>query len=1050
MERAPLHQSYTLYRRQPPTMRILRLILIILSILAGLFIAAAFILPRVFKDDVLAVLRDQANKDLRATIDFSDIDLSLFRQFPLLSVKIDDLSIVGKEAFDGYPLLACSQAEVAMSIWDLIRSDAPLRIKRLFLEDPTIQVLILEDGLANYDLTYPDSTMDTSPQASTSIQGAIESYRINNGRIRYVDRTMPFSLELLGLNHTGNGDFTQSQFVLQTITTIDSLNMTYDGTTYLSQVKASMEADVDIDLDNMQFGFGSNQMQLNDLTLIGKGSVTMPDEDILMDITFSSPQSDIRHAWSMIPGAYTSNYEALKATGSFGLEAWMKGTYSSSSFPAFAFKVNIDNGRIQYPDLPLPIEDLSMDLRLEQPGNQLDEMTVSIPAFHVKVKDQSVQGHFNARNLFTDPFVDLEARGGFDLGAIRQAFPVEATQLAGQIALDLGLRARMSDLDAGRADAVDIHGMASVRNVLYQSADQPLLGISSGTIDFSPQAVSTKDLMVQAGKSDLQVNARFDNILAFIHPERTLKGTMTLRSQLLDLDEWSATADEEPSVSEPTTDSPAELPVESYDLAVDMTVGHLIANEMTIQNFRLKGSAGPTVLNIAELAGQLGPSDIRVQGQMENLLGWVAGNAELRGQMHLDSRFLDLNQFMSESDPNAPPAESGYTPIPVPARVNVSTTAHIDRLIYTDLDLRQVDARLDVIHEEVRLSQFDANGLGGKIALAGSYNTQDLRKPVFHLKYDFQKLDFQQVFSTFPSFAMLAPIGKYIQGRFSSNMMLDGILGQDMMPDLSTLEAAGFLETFNSLVRGFKPLEGLAEKLNVKELKSLDLKGTKNWFEIRDGRVELKDFDYTYQDILMTIGGSHSLTQDMSYHVKARIPRQLMEKNAVTASASSGLKWLESEAAKKGVQVSLGDHVNVLVNIGGNITSPTYGVQLLGTDGQGGTVGDQLGQKATEVTQQAKDSLKRLGEQKVQEAKEQIKKEAQTKLDTLKKQANQQVDTALARARQEAAKKAEDALGKEVGKKVEEIGGDKAKEEADKIKEKLKNWDPLKKKKDGQ
>ena len=50
----------------------------------------------------------------------------------------------------------------------------------------------------------------------------------------------------------------------------------------------------------------------------------------------------------------------------------------------------------------------------------------------------------------------------------------------------------------------------------------------------------------------------------------------------------------------------------------------------------------------------------------------------------------------------------------------------------------------------------------------------------------------------------------------------------------------------------------------------------------------------------------------------------------------------------------------------------------------------------------------------------------------------------------EAAKKAEEVLGKEVGKKIEEIGGDKAKEEADKIKEKLKNWDPLKKKKDGQ
>ncbi|HRW74647.1 MAG: hypothetical protein H6568_01300 [Lewinellaceae bacterium] len=1031
-------------------MRILRRILIILSILTGLFLAAALILPSVFKDDVLAVLREEANKDLRATIDFSDIDLSLFRQFPLLSVQIDDLSIVGKDAFDGYPFLTCSQAEVALSVWDLIRSDAPLRIKRLFLDDPSIQVLVLEDGSANYDLTYPDTTLQATPEVATPIQGAIESYRISNGRIRYDDRTMPFQMDMIGLNHSGTGDFTQSQFVLQTSTTIDTLNMVYDGTSYLSRVKASMEADLDVDLDQMRFAFGSNQMQLNDLSLVGEGSISMPEEDIVMDLRFSSPQSDIRHVWSMIPGAYTRDYAALKATGTFALDAWMKGTYSETSFPAFSFKVNIGDGQIQYPDLPVPIEDLALDLHLEQPGNQLEAMTISMPVFQVTIKDQSIRGHLNAKDLFTDPFVDLEAAGGLDLAVLQQAFPLEAAQLAGQISLDLGIRARMSDLDAARVDAVDLHGQASVRNILYQTSGQPSLGISSGTIQFSPQAVSTKDLVIQAGKSDLQINARFDNVLAFLHPERTLKGQMTVRSQLIDLDEWSSTSTEEDVATEPTSDSPAELPVQTYDLSVDMTVGKLIANQMTIEKVRLNGTAGPTVLNIAELAAQLGPSDVRIQGQMENLLGWLAGNAELRGQMRLDSRFLDLNQFMPESAENGSPSEDAYAPIPVPAQVNMTTTAHIDHLIYTDLDLRQVDAQLNVINEEIRLSQFDADGLGGKIALAGSYNTQDLSKPAFHLKYDFQKLDFQKVFSSFPSFAMLAPIGKYIQGNFSSNMMMDGILGQDMMPDLATLEAAGFLETFNSVVKGFKPLEGLAQKLNVKELKNLDLKGTKNWFEFRNGMLELKDFDYSYQDILMTIGGSHSLTQDMNYHVKARIPRKLMEKNAVTASATSGLKWIESEAAKKGIPVSLGEYVNVLVKIGGNISSPTYAVQLLGADGQGATVGEQLGNTAADITQQAKDSLRRLGEKKVQEASEQIRKEAQQKLDTLKKQANQQVDTALARAREEAAKKAEEVLGKEVGKKIEEIGGDKAKEEADKIKEKLKNWDPLKKKKDGQ
>jgi hypothetical protein len=42
-----------------------------------------------------------------------------------------------------------------------------------------------------------------------------------------------------------------------------------------------------------------------------------------------------------------------------------------------------------------------------------------------------------------------------------------------------------------------------------------------------------------------------------------------------------------------------------------------------------------------------------------------------------------------------------------------------------------------------------------------------------------------------------------------------------------------------------------AEKLNIAELKSMDLKNSKNWFEIKQGVVELKEFDHNYKDIAL-------------------------------------------------------------------------------------------------------------------------------------------------------------------------------------------------------
>lgn len=1029
-------------------MRFLKISLIVLSSIFVLFIAAALILPRVYKDDLLAVIREEANKNLTATLYFSDLDISLFRQFPRLSVRLDSLSITGQDAFDGYTLLACDRAEVSVSIWDLIQKDAPLRIQTLDLEHPFINVLILENGQANYDITLPDTTQLEEPP-TPGIAGAIHAYSITDGLIRYEDRTMPLTFSLEGLQHSGRGDFTQSQFTLQTKTTAEAMDMVYDGMAYFTKVRTAMNADLDIDLDAMRFAFGNNTLTLNDLQLVGEGSIEMPNDDILIDLSLNSPQSDLKHFWSIIPGAFTADYQDLQSSGTFSLDAWMKGTYNETAFPAFAFDVLLKNGQIKYPALPFPIQDIQAEVHLNQPEASLDAIAVNIPQFQMKIKDQGVSGRFAATDIMTDPNVDAAVKGNVDLTLLKQAFPIEATTFSGRIAMDVGIKARMSDLDASRIENVDLHGSASIQELTYQSAGQPVISIAKGRLDFTPQAVQATDFQIQAGKSDLAFQARIDNILAVLHPERTLKGDFKLVSQYLDLDEWQSEPTENKASNAEPSSGEVSLPVEQFDLNVDASIARITASQLEVKNFRLKGQAGPTAVKVAELSGVIGESDFSLNGHLENMLGWVSGTDILRGNIHLSSNTFNLNQFMSEEEAAPASPDVPYSPVPVPKNVVVTATAQIGHLIYTDLDLRQVTAQVDIANQEARLSQFEANGLGGKLALEGAYNTLDIAKPAFHLKYDLQKLDFQQVFNKFNSFQIMAPIGKYIQGNFSSNMVMDGILGQDMMPDLSTLEAAGFLETFNSFVKGFKPVEGLAEKLNIKELKSLDLKGSKNWFEVKNGVLELKDFDYAFNDIAMTIGGSHGLTQDMKYHVKARIPRAMMEKNALTASANTGLKWLEGEAAKKGVKVSAGSHVNVLVKIGGNVSSPTYAVQLLGADGEA-SVGEQVRDQAGEMTKQVKDSLERLGKQKFDEVKNEAQRQAQARLDSLKKQANQVVDSTLAKAKEEARKKAEEALGKEVGKKIEEIGGDKAKEETDKIKEKLNKWDPFKKKKDGQ
>lgn len=58
------------------------------------------------------------------------------------------------------------------------------------------------------------------------------------------------------------------------------------------------------------------------------------------------------------------------------------------------------------------------------------------------------------------------------------------------------------------------------------------------------------------------------------------------------------------------------------------------------------------------------------------------------------------------------------------------------------------------------------------------------------------------------------------------------------------------------VIFGFKFLEVVGNVLNLKVLiKEIDLGGIKNWFELKDGILELKEFDVDMDDIVMKISG---------------------------------------------------------------------------------------------------------------------------------------------------------------------------------------------------
>lgn len=1045
-------------------MKIIKRLFLIIMALVVLLIGALIAIPYFFKDELLAVLKDEINKNVLAKVDFADVDLSLIRSFPDFSLQIKDYVVEGIEEFEGIKLASGETAGLTLDLMSVIKGETPLKIKSIALASPEVNVYVLKNGKANYDIAVPsESTNQESIRDSSTANfvAQLEQYQITDASILYDDKNTDTYLKIDKLDHEGSGRFTLDVYDLNTKTNIEAITVSQAGITYLNKAKATLDAIFNIDQKNAKYTLKDNNLKINALKLVADGFVQLIGDDIAMDLKVNTPQNEFKNLLSMIPNAYIQGYENVKANGKFTLDATIKGTYkfSPEQYPGFTINLGVDNADIQYPDLPLGISNINTDLKINSPGSNLDQMKIDVPRLNVKIGNNPFNAKFKLRTPISDPDVDATVNGVINLEELAQAFPMEGIEkMNGIITADMTTKAKMSQIDRKDYENVDMSGDLKVENVNYQSAGLPPVLVKDMQMTFNPKNVTLSNFDAQLGKSDVQASGTIDNILAYFSPEKTMEGKLKVRSKYFDANEWMATTETTaptPSTSEtPPASSSAETEIfDRFDFTVDAVVDKIVYENYELKNSVVKGNMTPNKLQLDQLGTVIGNSDIAASGVVNDAFDYLFDNGVLSGNVNLRSRLLDLNQFMVATETtttSSTPTSSGtenLEPIVVPANIALAINADIGKVLYTNMELNELKGNLLIENQSVVLDNTTMKTLGGNIDVSGGYDSSDPENPEFSLKYDLKSLNFGQAFNTLNTFQQLAPVGKFINGNLNSSLILSGVLGKDLMPKLNTLNAEGFLQTLDGVISNFKPLQAIGNSLNVEELKeTIPIKNSKNWFAVKNGVVEVKEFDLPVKEIDMKIGGTHGLNTEMDYNIAAKIPRALLEKNAVGAAASSGFDALSKEASKLGLDLKKSEFVNVGIKLTGSLTDPKVKVKLLGTDGEA-----SLADSAKET---AKAELDKQKEKLAAEVDKEIakgEKIVDEKVDELTDKAKTEADKVVNQATDKAKEKVGEELGKAVdstlNKKAEEVLGDQAKESIDDIKDNLEKFNPFKKKK---
>src|SRR5688572_13894867 len=121
----------------------LKWILYIFGGLLVLILAAAFIIPVVFKDDIKAAIDKELAKSVNADVlfDADNFSLSFFTHFPNITAEMKDLGVINRAPFQGEILFATENFEVEVNLKDILFGDQ-LRVKGISLVRPVINIKV--------------------------------------------------------------------------------------------------------------------------------------------------------------------------------------------------------------------------------------------------------------------------------------------------------------------------------------------------------------------------------------------------------------------------------------------------------------------------------------------------------------------------------------------------------------------------------------------------------------------------------------------------------------------------------------------------------------------------------------------------------------------------------------------------------------------------------------------------------------------------------------------------------------------------------------------
>ncbi|MBT7896212.1 MAG: hypothetical protein HN564_04370 [Flavobacteriales bacterium] len=268
-------------------------------------------------------------------------------------------------------------------------------------------------------------------------------------------------------------------------------------------------------------------------------------------------------------------------------------------------------------------------------------------------------------------------------------------------------------------------------------------------------------------------------------------------------------------------------------------------------------------------------SDLAFDGKLTNILRYIMLEDHIKFDINgnLKSQTLNLKDLIANENQDNSTLESI---LPEYMTLKINTT--IRSLSYNNIYPNNVKGELNYSNKSLTAKKLNMNIFSGKMILDGKFyqNTLDEYKATSSIKLE--KVNINQVFSSFNNFGQDFIQNKHIKGICSSNIILNTFWDSKLKFQTKKLDISAKITIEEGELINFKPLESVSNFVKLKDLYHIKFSKLENEIKIKNEVILIPSMEIKSNALSLLISGKHKFNQEYNYKINLLLSELLTKR----------------------------------------------------------------------------------------------------------------------------------------------------------------------------